>query len=296
MDTIAERIVFLRNQFQMKQIDFAKLINISRSHTAMLERGMRTPSDIVISAICNEFSVNEAWLRTGDGEPFFNANKAMEKAFASYFIEITQAFSPVFTAYGEMMPLFENEDVMRMYNYLALRVKRGGYGKRNMNALISSFDASFPGYEDAIKSLENAAAITRINMESSPIARRLLPVHGVAAAGSPLYDDSTNGDSVEVPVKYCSDRFFVVRVKGESMSPNINDGDHVVVARKTDPENGSLALVYISNGSDDEYVIKLFHRTNKHVELQSYNPEYEPILLPISKIASAEKIVHIIHA
>lgn len=295
MIPISERVLFIRNKLQLSQSLFAEKLRITKSYVSYIENGKREPSDVILSAICNKFNVNETWLRTGEGEPFFDVSLAMQKTFASYFIEINYAFTPVYPSYGEMMPLFKNVDIMRMYNYIALRVKRGGYGKRNIDALMHSFDSSFPGYEDVIKTLEKQSVHDRLKIEASPIAQRLLPVHGVAAAGSALYDDSINGDSIEVPVQYCSDRFFVVRVKGDSMAPNINDGDHVVVARRTDPENGSLALIYIKDDKSDEYVVKIFHRTNKHVELQSYNPEYEPLDLPLSKIESAEKIVHIIH-
>lgn len=68
---IAERIRHLRkNELKMTQDDFASKIDISRSNIGNIEIGRIAVTERIIASICREFSVNEEWLRTGNGEMF----------------------------------------------------------------------------------------------------------------------------------------------------------------------------------------------------------------------------------
>ena len=62
-----ERIQKIRKQLGLSQREFAKKIDIGASTLAMFETGDRKPKDIHINRICSEFSINEVWLRTGEG-------------------------------------------------------------------------------------------------------------------------------------------------------------------------------------------------------------------------------------
>lgn len=65
-----ERIKQLRTYLHLTQQEFADRIKVKRNTVATYEMGRSTPSGAVVSLICTEFSVNEKWLRTGEGEPF----------------------------------------------------------------------------------------------------------------------------------------------------------------------------------------------------------------------------------
>ena len=64
------RIKRLRKELDLTQQELADKIGISRGNIGAYEVGKNVPSDAVLSLICREFNVNEAWLRTGDGEMF----------------------------------------------------------------------------------------------------------------------------------------------------------------------------------------------------------------------------------
>lgn len=64
------RISEVRRKSGLNQQEFANKIGLTKNFISLLETGNRIPSDRTISAICREFSVNEAWLRTGNGEMF----------------------------------------------------------------------------------------------------------------------------------------------------------------------------------------------------------------------------------
>lgn len=68
-----ERIRKLRRALDLTQQEFASRIGIKRNTIANYETGRNDPIDSVVSLICREFSVNEEWLRTGQGEMFVPA-------------------------------------------------------------------------------------------------------------------------------------------------------------------------------------------------------------------------------
>ena len=65
-----ERLKIIRLKLKLTQDNFAKKINITRSHISALEKSKRTITDRSINDICREFNVNEEWLRHGTGEMF----------------------------------------------------------------------------------------------------------------------------------------------------------------------------------------------------------------------------------
>lgn len=75
-----ERLKKLRKQMNMTQEEFSKRIGIKRNTLANYEIGRNEPIDAVIFSICREFNVNEAWLRTGDGEMFITMTRDEELA------------------------------------------------------------------------------------------------------------------------------------------------------------------------------------------------------------------------
>lgn len=65
-----ERIKKLRKTLGLTQQKFADAIGVRQNTVAQYEMGRNPPNDTVITLICREFNVNEAWLRTGEGEMF----------------------------------------------------------------------------------------------------------------------------------------------------------------------------------------------------------------------------------
>jgi len=65
-----ERIKKLRKVLNLTQREFGERIGVKANTIATYEIGRNNPIDAVISLICREFSVNETWLRNGEGEMF----------------------------------------------------------------------------------------------------------------------------------------------------------------------------------------------------------------------------------
>ena len=75
-----KRLKKLRKALDLTQQEFANRIGVKRNTIATYEIGRNTPLDAVIASICREFSVLEAWLRTGEGEMFVKQTEDDELA------------------------------------------------------------------------------------------------------------------------------------------------------------------------------------------------------------------------
>jgi transcriptional regulator with XRE-family HTH domain len=68
--TINQRIKSLREILKLTQTQFSKIISLSSGYLAGVELGKRKANDRLVKLICSAFSVNEHWLRLGEGEVF----------------------------------------------------------------------------------------------------------------------------------------------------------------------------------------------------------------------------------
>ena len=66
--SVGSRIKELRKSQNLTQQAFADRLGIQRGIIGKYEVNVSAPSDAVISLICREFNVREAWLRTGEGD------------------------------------------------------------------------------------------------------------------------------------------------------------------------------------------------------------------------------------
>ena len=66
--SVASRTSDLRKALGLTQQAFADRLGITRGAVANWDLDRSDPSDAVISLICREFNVREAWLRDGAGE------------------------------------------------------------------------------------------------------------------------------------------------------------------------------------------------------------------------------------
>lgn len=73
-----ERMKELRKLLGVTQQEFADRLGVKRVNIATYETGKSMPGDAVVSLICREFNVSEAWLRTGDGDPFIKKSRNAE--------------------------------------------------------------------------------------------------------------------------------------------------------------------------------------------------------------------------
>lgn len=103
-----------------------------------------------------------------------------------------------------------------------------------------------------------------------------IPLLGWTAAGDPIQME-LDYDTVSVPVSMVKKETFALRVKGSSMiEENIQDGDIVIIERRSSAENGESVVVRINN---EEVTMKKLYIEKQGVRLQPANAEMEPIIL-----------------
>lgn len=117
-----------------------------------------------------------------------------------------------------------------------------------------------------------------------------IPVLGSVAAGTPIFAEENYIGSEEISEELASTgEFFGLKIKGDSMSPRIMEGDTVIVRQQDDAESGDIVIVLI-NG--DSATCKRLMKYQEGISLISFNPAYEPITFSNKDIM--EKPVRII--
>lgn len=108
-----------------------------------------------------------------------------------------------------------------------------------------------------------------------------VPLLGWTSAGQPIQMEM-DYDTVSVPSSMVKKETFALRVKGNSMiDENIEDGDIVIIERRSTAENGESVVVRINN---EEVTMKKFYIEKDGIRLQPANAEMEPIFITHDQI------------
>lgn len=109
-------------------------------------------------------------------------------------------------------------------------------------------------------------------------------VLGRVATGIPIDAVEEIIDWEDIPAEMAKNgEYFGLRIKGDSMSPRIMDGDTVIVRRQDDAETGDIVIA-IANGYDG--VCKRLKKSESGIMLISLNPSYDPLVYDHSEIDS----------
>ena len=102
-----------------------------------------------------------------------------------------------------------------------------------------------------------------------------LPILGSVAAGTGTYADNDIIGYEEIPTDWVdkNNDYRIVTVTGDSMYPEFQDGDHVLVRVQSSVDSGDYAVVLIDG---DSAVIKKITYGDDWIELVSVNPMYPP--------------------
>lgn len=100
----------------------------------------------------------------------------------------------------------------------------------------------------------------------------IINVLGRVAAGIPIDAIQEIIDTEEITEEMAkAGTYFGLKIKGDSMTPTICDGDIVIVRQQDDAETGDVVIATI-NG--DEATCKRLRKYNAGIELISNNPSY----------------------
>ena len=117
-----------------------------------------------------------------------------------------------------------------------------------------------------------------------------IKIYGRVAAGIPLEAIEDVIEEEEIPEELArTGEFFGLKINGDSMEPDIHNGDTVIVKRQNDAESDEIVSALV-NGNDG--VCKRLKKYADSIALISLNPNYEPMYFSQEEIE--EKPVKII--
>ena len=116
-----------------------------------------------------------------------------------------------------------------------------------------------------------------------------IPVLGTVAAGIPISAVEEILDYEEVPQSWKNQgEFFGLRIKGDSMKPDINHGDTVIVRKQSTANNGDVVITLV-NG--DEVTCKKFEKLDNGIILISNNSEYSPMYFSNEEVVTKPVVI-----
>lgn len=120
------------------------------------------------------------------------------------------------------------------------------------------------------------------NVEAGPELQGLYPVISWVQAGDWSAIDEMNRHEAEhypCPVK-CSDRTFLLRVRGMSMSPTFSEGELIFVDPEVEPVNGKYVVARLDD--ENEATFKQLIIEGDHKFLKATNPAWPTPIQPIN--------------
>ena len=104
----------------------------------------------------------------------------------------------------------------------------------------------------------------------------MIPLYNSVSAGFGAYASDLVAGYVPTALHngYNAKNLLAINVVGDSMSPEINDGDTVIVHKQDSVDSGTLAVVLMDG---DAGFIKRVNYGSDWIELISYNKQYSPM-------------------
>ena len=153
--------------------------------------------------------------------------------------------------------------------------KLAEYFEVNPDWLAGTSD--FKTKKDALQRLDVVSDLEalRLDVMDAKVGNVEIPVLGEVAAGVPIFAQENYIDYECISEHQAiQGEHFGLKIKGDSMSPRISEGDTVIVRQQNDAESGDIVIVLI-NG--DSATCKRLMKYKDGISLISFNPAYEPM-------------------
>ena len=106
--TINERVKEVRKSLGLTLDKFGQPLGLKKSGLSLIENGINNVSEQLIKSICREYSVDENWLRTGNGDKMF----VLELDEDAILVEslLNDVDNPVYELIKKFMKLYSSLD------------------------------------------------------------------------------------------------------------------------------------------------------------------------------------------
>ena len=161
---------------------------------------------------------------------------------------------------------------------------RSQKGPPSYREIAAHFKITPGGLQKQIKALEAKGALRRrgyraarglqvVSATETGLQVRL-PVLGQVRAGLPVEAIENAEDHLVLDEVLAKGANFVVRVKGDSMCPEILQGDLLLIRQCANAENGDTVVAHVGDG---EATVKRLRKAGGKVWLEAANPQYAAI-------------------
>ncbi|MBI4396747.1 MAG: repressor LexA [Elusimicrobia bacterium] len=179
------------------------------------------------------------------------------------------------------MPLTHKQQ--RIYDFIEEQIERTGLPP-TFREIALRFAISVRAVQDHVAALEKKGSVKRAKERARGIliaahqnsgVKVRLPILGSVPAGRPVEAIAQAEDFLSINEDIAKRANFVLRVKGDSMFPKIEDGDLVLVRSAQTAEDGEIVVAYFQE--DGEVTVKKLRKRSRRVYLEAINPAYPPI-------------------
>lgn len=261
MKTIAERLVFVRGT--MTQAAFAARLGVNVNTLRAYEKGRALPGFEVLETLCAQFNVSPAWVLTGDGP-----------------VQASQSTSrPLEPVEKEPPSVLESIRTLSLPPLYAPPEKTEPAPQECFSEALSFPDDEPEPVPAPQKEKEWIDQHTTFSPEGKEIL--ILPVMRPRLKNGKPEKDAHSQTSWGFRKTFLQERgdpdqMLLIRISGESMEPEIRDGDIVLIDRGAqDLLPGKLYAV----GFDEAIYVKRVDMLPGKTLLKSVHPAYPPVVL-----------------
>ena len=160
----------------------------------------------------------------------------------------------------------------------------------SLRELASHFKVYPNTIQDHLKALIKKGYLKRepnrsrgVSLPRSSGPLRTIPLYGAIPAGDPLQIEEAAEGYVTLPEGWTKgEEVFLLRVRGESMSPFILPGDQVIVRRQQRIPEGAIGVFRL----DNEVTLKRYYQQKNQVILKGDNPDIAPLIIKKHDLSS----------
>lgn len=302
----ARELKTLRTGEKFTQSDLALMVNKSRSYIGDLEAGRTNPSVPLLSNIAKACEVPFSFFDVeGFGTPIKDRRESLglsveEVAHKSQLpLEMLQKIEnneATFMALEKWERLgnalnIPGQEIYRIFQEDVLyRIGQPGYFDEDLDK-VSLYVHGLYKLEQNSRQID-VSQEALVPIEGDKIVK--LPIIGSFAAGQPIIAIPEDDESFPFDTKLARvegksiEDYFYLRVKGDSMEPNLKDGDIALIRKQPIVDNGQIAAVLC----DDETVAcKRVSLSNGNITLYSDNPIYPPMVFKLEQCLILGRVI-----
>lgn len=153
-----------------------------------------------------------------------------------------------------------------------------------LQEIADHFDLGISTVQDHVAALEAKGVLSRqkdkarsfrVVGRAGPGSQVRLPIVGRVIAGVPVEAVEDVSEHLVLDRAVAKNANFILRVRGDSMAPDIVEGDLLLVRQADDARNGESVVAHV--GNEGEATVKRLKKANGQVWLEAVNPKYAPI-------------------